>query len=118
MDINIGQQSDLVTNQFPEQRKDCDTGRRHALKIEGKTLVRVNETNGIANDQKLGIDFIEVTKLPDGTIQGYVQISMVIGDYNTNAFGLCILCIFRSNLSTPFRGNVTNPFRMKLYTPD
>jgi hypothetical protein len=39
----------------------------------------------------LGIQFTEITKLQDGTIQGYVQISMVIGDVETNAFGMCIL---------------------------
>ena len=89
MDISIGTKTDLVTNKFSDQRRDCDNGTSHSLIVDGKKIVTINESGGEDND--MGIQFIELAKLNDGTIQGYVQISMVIGDYDTKEFGMSIL---------------------------
>jgi hypothetical protein len=89
MDIRIETSSDVVTDKFPDQSADCDNGISHSLELNGRTILTVNEAGG--EDSDLGIQFTEITKLQDGTIQGYVQISMVIGDVETNAFGMCIL---------------------------
>ncbi len=89
MDISLGLKEDMVTHRFADQRADCDNGRTHSLIVDGKKILTVNESG--YDDDDLGIQFVELRKLQDGTIQGYVQVSMVIGDYETNAFGLGIL---------------------------
>ncbi|MFN0274340.1 MAG: hypothetical protein ACKVPJ_01225 [Chitinophagales bacterium] len=91
MDINLSDKSDLVTSDFSDQRRDCDNGTNHSLIIDGKKILTVNESG--FDDDDMGIQFIELTKLQDGTIQGYVQVSLVIGDYDTDEFGMAILSL-------------------------
>ena len=91
MDISLGLKEDMVTDKFPDQYADCDNGRTHALVVDGKRIVSVTESG--FNDNDMGIQFVDVRKLSDGTIQGYVQVSMVIGDVETDAFGMGILSL-------------------------
>lgn len=91
MDITLNDKSDLVTGNFASQRRDCDNGRSHSLIIDGKKMLIVNESG--FDDEDMGIQFTELSKLPDGTIQGYVQVSLVIGDYDTDAFGKAIVSL-------------------------
>lgn len=91
MNIRIAHRDDLVTREFSTYRKDCDNGFSHTLVVDGRKLVTVNEEEINEHDLDLGIQFAEVTKQQDGTIQGYVQISMVLGDYDTDEIGVCVL---------------------------
>ena len=54
-------------------------------------MVVVNEPENTLDDQNLGVQFVDLCKLADGTVQGYVQISMVIDDPNSAPYGACIL---------------------------
>lgn len=91
MDISLDLKEDMVTDKFPDQFADCDNGRMHSLVVDGKRIVSVTESG--FNDNDMGIQFVDVRKLNDGTIQGYVQVSMVIGDVETDAFGMGILSL-------------------------
>lgn len=91
MNIKIAEKYDLVTKNFSAYSQDDDDGYSHALVVDGKKLVIVNEGQSDEDNQSLGIKFTNIAKLPDGTIQGYVQISMVLGDYDTEPIGVCVL---------------------------
>ena len=91
MNLRIAFQSDLVTNEFPAHSIDDDNGNSHALIVDGSRLVVVNESENLEENMDLGIQFVELAKLADGTVQGYVQVSMVLGDYDTDEIGLCVL---------------------------
>ncbi len=95
MDISIEEQSDLVTHKFSPDRTDCDNGTSHSLFIDGQKLLTVNEfTNNLpdeSGDDEIGIQFVELKKISDGTVRGYVQVSSVIGDKATDPFGFLIL---------------------------
>jgi len=95
MNISIENKSDVVTREFSPDRTDGDNGISHSLIVDGRKILTVNEaTNNLPDnvgDDDMGIQFTELRKLQDGTIQGYVQVSLVIGDFDTDPFGLCIL---------------------------
>ena len=91
MNIKIAERHDLVTKNYPVYRADADDGNSHALVVDGKKLVVVNEPQAEEDNKGLGISFTDISKLADGTIQGYVQVSMVLGDYNTGPIGVCVL---------------------------
>lgn len=91
MNISIAEKYDLVTKSFPDYSTDADDGNSHALVVDGKKLVIVNEPLADDDNKSLGIRFTDICKLPDGTIQGYVQVSMVLGDYDTDPIGVCVL---------------------------
>ncbi len=91
MKIGIAHRDDLVTQNFSRFSRDADDGFSHSLVVDGKKIVTVNEDPAALNNKALGIQFTEITKLQDGTIQGYVQISMVLGDYDTDEIGVCVL---------------------------
>lgn len=91
MNLTIAKTSDIVTSEFSEMNRDADDGTSHTLVIDGQTMLKVNEPNNTAADNTMGIQFVDISKLDDGSIIGYVQISMVIGDVETDDFGICIL---------------------------
>jgi hypothetical protein len=91
MNISIAERHDLVTKNYPAYSADADDGNSHALVVDGKKLVVVNEPQAQEDNKGLGISFTDMSKLADGTIQGYVQVSMVLGDYNTDPIGVCVL---------------------------
>ncbi|MEI2737257.1 MAG: hypothetical protein V9F01_00565 [Chitinophagaceae bacterium] len=91
MNVKIAEKYDLVTKNYPAYSQDADDGYSHALVVDGKKLVVVNEGQSEEENKGLGIKFTDIVKLPDGTIQGYVQISMVLGDYDTDPIGVCVL---------------------------
>lgn len=91
MNLTIAERHDLVTKNYPAYSADADDGNSHALVVDGKKLVVVNEPQAEDDNKALGISFTDICKLPDGTIQGYVQVSMVLGDYNTDPIGVCVL---------------------------
>jgi hypothetical protein len=97
MDISIHTKSDLVTREFTPARTDGDNGTSHSLVIDGDKVLTVNESTSFlpdnAGDDDMGIQFVELRKLEKGVIQGYVQVSLVIGDYDTDPHGLCILSL-------------------------
>ncbi|MBK8345600.1 MAG: hypothetical protein IPL12_21335 [Bacteroidetes bacterium] len=39
MDIALSLKEDMVTNNFAEQRADCDNGRTHSLIVDGKKFL-------------------------------------------------------------------------------
>ncbi|HEV7782905.1 MAG TPA: hypothetical protein VGO58_16630 [Chitinophagaceae bacterium] len=91
MTIKIAEKYDVVTKNFTAYSDDADDGYSHALVVDGKTLVIVNEGQSDEDNKALGIRFTDIVKRPDGTIQGYVQISMVLGNYDTAPVGVCVL---------------------------
>lgn len=91
MNISIAKTSDIVTKDYNEMVKDADDGSTHTLIVDGYPMLKVNEPNNPTSDNTMGIQFVDLAKLDDGSIIGYVQISMVIGDAETDEFGICIL---------------------------
>jgi len=89
MNITVEKKYDLVTNKFPAYAEDSDDGNSHSLVIDGKKLLTVNEPS--ETDDLLGIQFVFISKHSDGIVQGYVQISMALGDYATDEIGACVL---------------------------
>ncbi|MEZ5039320.1 MAG: hypothetical protein R2828_05495 [Saprospiraceae bacterium] len=67
----------VVTDKDADARADSDNGTSHALVINNKRLLVVNEKQNKDND--LGVKFVDISKRADGTIQGYVQITTKIG---------------------------------------
>lgn len=104
MEIQLVDKEDLVTPNFPEMCEDEDDGRSHTLQVDGKSLVVVNESG--YTDEDMGIKFVEVRKLDDGTIQGYVQISMVIGDKETGPHGRAILKLVVKKPQSPIKDDL------------
>jgi hypothetical protein len=90
MNISIAHREDLVTQNYPAYTTDCDDGYSHSLIVDGNKILTVNEDQADMDDIGMGIKFVEITKLP-GFIQGYVQVSMVLGDENTDPVGVCVL---------------------------
>lgn len=91
MNLSIASQLDLVTNAFADHNYDCDNGYSHALVVDGQKLLVVNEPESTDDENKIGVQFVDLAKLPDGSIQGYVQVSLVLGDYDTDPIGVCVL---------------------------
>ena len=91
INISMLEKYELVTSKFSPYRVDSDNGSTHTLEINGQNMVVVNEPENTMDDQNLGVQFVDLCKLADGTVQGYVQISMVIDDPNSAPYGACIL---------------------------
>lgn len=91
INIRIAEKYDLVTKNYSQYSQDADDGYSHALVVDGKKLIIVNEGQSDEVNRSIGVKFTEISKLQDGTVQGYVQISMVLGDYNTDPIGVCVL---------------------------
>ncbi len=89
MNISVAKKYDLVTANYPPYSQDADDGNSHSLVLDGIKLLTVNEPQD--ENRFLGIKFVEITKLSDGSIIGYVQVSMVLGDYDTSEIGVCVL---------------------------
>ena len=66
----------VVTSGKPESA-DADDGKQHILEYDGKRLVFVDE--GIGQDDDIGVQFVDIRKRGNGFVQGYVQISSVVG---------------------------------------
>lgn len=67
----------VVTKNDAQASADADNGSSHALVVDNKILLVVNEKQ--ANDQDLGVKFVDISRRVDGTIQGYVQITTKVG---------------------------------------
>lgn len=110
MDISIEEQTDVVTENFSPDRTDGDNGISHSLFIDGQKLLTVNEfTNNApdqAGDDQIGIQFTDMKKFSDGSIRGYVQVSAVIGDFNTDPFGYLVLHLVIHQPEAPVLDNV------------
>ncbi|MBL7943528.1 MAG: hypothetical protein JNM00_12210 [Flavobacteriales bacterium] len=95
IDISLEDASDIVTREHADDWIDCDDGISHALVVDNKKMVVVNElkNSSLKNDvdNEMGIQFTELRRLSDGTIQGYAQCSMVIGTKETEPHGLAVL---------------------------
>jgi len=91
MNITMLERLDLITRNHAGYRNDCDNGSKHALMINGQKMVVVNEPENADDEIDLGIQFVGLFKLDDGTVQGYVQISMVIDEPTSTPYGACIL---------------------------
>ncbi|MCW5515429.1 hypothetical protein [Muriicola sp. Z0-33] len=77
MDIREVYKRFVVTKEDGAALADADNGTSHALVVNNKKLLVVNEQQ--ENDKDLGVKFVEITKRADGTIQGYVQITTKVG---------------------------------------
>lgn len=89
----------VVTSQDDEAKKDADDGTSHALEINGKVVVKVDETQ--PNDDDLGVTFSNLCMRPDGKLQGFVTIrSMVGGNDDKDEEGFHILYLTRTISST------------------
>ncbi|MBK7441436.1 MAG: hypothetical protein WAT43_15765 [Chitinophagales bacterium] len=78
INLSVAQEREVVTAEFPTMVADVNEGFVHSYYVGGEELVRVTEPE--QNDNDMGIQFVEVTKLSDGSYVGFVQISMVLGD--------------------------------------
>ncbi|MDO1444617.1 hypothetical protein Q0590_00060 [Rhodocytophaga aerolata] len=96
----------VVTSQDVDGRRDADDGKSHALEINGRVVVRVEETQ--QNDDDLGVTFTNLCLRPDGKLQGFVTIrSKIGGDDDKDEEGFHILYVTRSLGST--RPDVVRP---------
>ncbi|WP_339895758.1 hypothetical protein [uncultured Algibacter sp.] len=77
MDIREVYNRFVVTKEDTDASADSDNGTSHALVINNKNLLVVNEQQ--KNDNDLGVKSVDVSKRPDGTIQGYLQITTIVG---------------------------------------
>lgn len=77
MDIEEVYKRYVVTKNDANASADADNGSAHALVVDNKTLLLVNEQQ--PNDQDLGVKFVDISRRADGTIQGYVQITTKVG---------------------------------------
>ncbi|MEN8194659.1 MAG: hypothetical protein ABFS12_17695 [Bacteroidota bacterium] len=77
MDIREKYKRFVVTKEDTGASADSDNGTSHALVVDHKKLLVVNELQ--ENDNDLGVKFVDITKRADGTIQGYVQITTKVG---------------------------------------
>lgn len=77
MDIREVYKRFVVTKEDAKAFADADNGTSHALVIENKTLLVVDEQQ--ENDDDLGVKFVGISKRADGVIQGYLQITTKVG---------------------------------------
>jgi len=89
INLTVEATKEVVTKEHADQWRDADDGISHSLVIGTDKVVTVNEPE--KNDNDLGIRFTDVTRLPDGTYEGYVEISMVIGDFEGEGTGYMVL---------------------------
>ncbi len=66
----------IVTSSHSESA-DSDDGTQHVLEINGRKVIIVDELQG--NDEDIGVQFVEIRKRANGAVQGYVQVSTVVG---------------------------------------
>lgn len=67
----------VVTSQDGNARQDADDGKSHALEINGRVVVRVEEEQ--PNDDDLGVTFTNLCLGADGKLRGFVSIRSKIG---------------------------------------
>ena len=78
INLSVAQEREVVTADYPAMVADANEGFVHSYYIGGEEVVRVIEPE--QNDNDMGIQFVEVTKHPDGSYTGFAQITMVLGD--------------------------------------
>ena len=88
INLRIAAKKDLVTSSFVNQYHDCDNGTSHSLVVDGQKLLTVNE---LSTDYDLGVQFVQLSRLSSGEITGYLEVSMVLGNYNTDEIGICMM---------------------------
>ncbi|MDQ3666555.1 MAG: hypothetical protein M3410_08250 [Acidobacteriota bacterium] len=96
----------VVTSQDADARLDADDGTSHALELNGKVVVRIQEGQPIDDD--LGVTFTNLCLGTDGKLRGFVSIRSTIGgndDLDEEAFH--ILYAIRSVRKT--RPDVVSP---------
>ena len=89
VDLSIPARREVATISLPYLGNDCDDGISHSLVIGGRTVITVNEP--AAFDEDLGIRFVELVRLPNGSIQGYIEIGMAVGDYFQDGAGYLVI---------------------------
>jgi hypothetical protein len=89
VNLEIQARREISTISLPYLGNDCDDGVTHALVIGNNTVLRVNEPAGF--DEDLGIRFVELAMLRDGSIQGYIEIGAAVGDYFNDGAGYLVI---------------------------
>lgn len=91
LNIQVAYNSDFISSssELPLAFNDCDDSNIHSLVIDGDKIITVNEPSQF--DSKIGIQFSDIRMLKDGSVIGYIDITMVIGDVETNEFGASVL---------------------------
>ena len=89
INLTVAAKREVVTSTYPAINTDADNGFSHSLVIGTRKVITVNEPAG--NDNDIGIRFVEITKLADGSIRGYIEVSLAIGDYNHSGAGYIVL---------------------------
>ncbi|MFT4533826.1 MAG: hypothetical protein ACI9P5_001177 [Saprospiraceae bacterium] len=96
MDIREVYKRFIVTKDDADASKDSDNDSSHTLVIDNRKLLVVNEQQ--ENDNDLGVEFVDITKRADGTIQGYLQITTKVGGSNKKDIGYHVIYVASSSI--------------------
>ena len=77
MSINDDFKRFVVTSEDSQASADADNGTSHTLVVNGRSIITVEEKQ--ANDRDIGVKFVDLCVRSNGTIQGYVQLTTMVG---------------------------------------
>jgi hypothetical protein len=75
--INEAFSRNVVTAEDEDARRDSDDGTEHALEYNGNIVVQVREMQ--AQNDDVGVQFVDVCRRSNGSLQGYVALTSKVG---------------------------------------
>ena len=90
----------VVTSDFATARRDSDYGAQHAIEYNGDIVLRADEAQ--LEDDRIGVQFVDICRDPANTrLQGYVQLTSVVGVDDTGGEGYHVIDVLRYDLDAP-----------------
>jgi hypothetical protein len=90
----------VVTGDFAAARRDSDYGTEHAIEYNGDIVLRADEAQ--LDDDRIGVQFVDICRDSANTrLQGYVQLTSVVGVDDTGGEGYHVIDVLRYELDAP-----------------